>query len=115
MNLLYRTSCSSSTLTQLVHHPEGCLSHLPNAIKIRGRPDPPPENPERIDTLVKERMGILHSREFKINTKIVWNEMIPLVHMVDILRVHEYEYVKNIKALCTQASLLSDGTIALGK
>ena len=86
MNLLYRTSCSSSTLTQLVHHPEGCLSHLPNAIKIRGRPDPPPENPERIDTLVKERMGILHSREFKINTKITFIEPVGYFDMLELLK-----------------------------
>ena len=98
--------------TMLVYHPE-FLEHLPNARIVRGGPDLPPENPERIDTLVKEGMGVLHSREFRIGNKTQWDYDVPLADMADIVRVHDYRYVKKICEISQNAGLKEDGVMSL--
>ncbi|ETP54873.1 hypothetical protein F442_00501 [Phytophthora nicotianae P10297] len=73
--------------------------HLPMAYHRRGGPDPPPENPERIDTLVDPVFGILRSREFQ-RPNVKWDHEIERADIADILRVHEYHYVDRIRQKC---------------
>ncbi|KAF4317164.1 hypothetical protein BBO99_00002634 [Phytophthora kernoviae] len=61
---------------------------------------PPPENPERIDTLVDPVFGILRSREFK-RPNVQWDHEIERADIADILRVHEYHYVDRVRQNCT--------------
>ncbi|CEG45202.1 histone deacetylase [Plasmopara halstedii] len=84
--------------TQFFFHPEA-WKHLPMAYHRRGGPDLPPENPERINTLVDPVFGILRSREFK-RKDVKWEEDIERADIADILRVHEYNYVDLLRQNC---------------
>ncbi|KAG7389288.1 hypothetical protein PHYBOEH_007540 [Phytophthora boehmeriae] len=95
--------CSQSVAqkdqTRFFFHPE-VWRHLPMAYHRRGGPEPPPENPERIDTLVDPVFGILRSREFK-QPNVQWDYEIERADIADILRVHEYHYVDQVRQNCT--------------
>ncbi|KAG1689181.1 hypothetical protein DVH05_002744 [Phytophthora capsici] len=85
--------------TRFFFHPE-VWRHLPMAYHRRGGPDPPPENPERIDTLVDPVFGILRSREFQ-RPNVKWDHDIERADIADILRVHEFHYVDRIRKNCS--------------
>ncbi|TDH69719.1 hypothetical protein CCR75_008342 [Bremia lactucae] len=84
--------------TRLYFHPE-VYRHLPMAYHYRGGPDPPPENPERIDTLVDPVFGVLRSREFQ-RPNVKWHDKIERADLADILRVHEFHYVDRLRRTC---------------
>ncbi|UIZ28570.1 hypothetical protein KXD40_009383 [Peronospora effusa] len=84
--------------TRFFFHPE-VWKHLPMAYHRRGGTDPPPENPERIDTLVDPVFGILRSREFQ-QTNVKWDHDIERADIADILRVHEFHYVNRVRQNC---------------
>ncbi|KAE9329314.1 hypothetical protein PF008_g15969 [Phytophthora fragariae] len=84
--------------TRFFFHPE-VWRHLPMAYHRRGGPDPPPENPERIDTLVDPVFGILRSREFQ-RQNVKWDHEIERADIADILRVHEFHYVNRLRQKC---------------
>ncbi|GMF49315.1 unnamed protein product [Phytophthora fragariaefolia] len=84
--------------TRFFFHPE-VWRHLPMAYHRRGGPDPPPENPERIDTLVDPVFGILRSREFQ-RPNVKWDHDIERADIADILRVHEFHYVDRLRQKC---------------
>ncbi|DAZ94873.1 TPA: hypothetical protein N0F65_008175 [Lagenidium giganteum] len=86
------------TKSCFLYHPDA-LRHLPMAYHRRGGTEPPPENPERIDTLVDPIIGILRSREFQ-KEHIEWDHEIDRADIADILRVHEYHYVDKIRRYC---------------
>ncbi|TMW59041.1 hypothetical protein Poli38472_007186 [Pythium oligandrum] len=88
----------SPVQTHFFFHPDS-LRHLPMAYHRRGGPEPPPENPERVDTLVDPLFGILRSREFK-QKHITWDHDIEKADIADVLRVHEYHYVQKIRRGC---------------
>lgn len=89
-----------TTTTKFFFHPE-YLRHLPMAYHRRGGAESPPENPERIDTLVDPVFGILRSREF-VKDHVVWDYEIEPADIGDVLRVHEYHYVDKIRRSCEQ-------------
>jgi acetoin utilization deacetylase AcuC-like enzyme/ankyrin repeat protein len=84
--------------TRFFFHPE-VWRHLPMAYHHRGGPDPPPENPERIDTLVDPVFGILRSREFQ-RPNVKWDHDIARADIADVLRVHEFHYVDRLRRNC---------------
>ncbi|OWZ21485.1 Histone deacetylase [Phytophthora megakarya] len=84
--------------TRFFFHPE-VWKHLPMSYHRRGGPDPPPENPERIDTLVDPVFGILKSREFQ-RPNVEWDYDIERADIADILLVHEFHYVDRIRQKC---------------
>lgn len=89
--------------TRFFFHPDS-LRHMPMAYHRRGGNEPPPENLERIDTLVDPTIGILRSKEFQ-RDHLTWDYEIPRADIADVLRVHEYHYVDTIRREC--ASLAS--------
>ncbi|KAG6616510.1 Histone deacetylase [Phytophthora cinnamomi] len=98
--------------TRFFFHPE-VWRHLPMAYHRRGGPDPPPENPERIDTLVDPVFGILRSREFQ-RPNVKWDHEIERADIADILRVHEFHYVDRLRQKCSPlaASVLGKMAVA---
>lgn len=86
--------------TKFFFHPES-LRHLPMAYHRRGGPEPPPENPERVDTLVDPLFGILRSKEF-VKDHVSWDYDIAHADIADVLRVHEFHYVDKIRKHCEQ-------------
>ncbi|KAI9919791.1 hypothetical protein PsorP6_017387 [Peronosclerospora sorghi] len=85
--------------TRFFFHPE-VWRHLPMIYHRRGGPDPPPENFERIDTLVDPVFGILRSREFQ-RPQVRWDYEIKHADIADILRVHEFHYVDRVRRKCS--------------
>jgi acetoin utilization deacetylase AcuC-like enzyme/ankyrin repeat protein len=90
------------TTTRFYYHSD-FLQHLPMASYRRGsQTEPPPENPERINTLVDPLYGILYTKEFQ-KAHISWKTSnIPPADIADILRVHEYHYVNKMRTNCQQ-------------
>ncbi|GLD94846.1 hypothetical protein PINS_up003471 [Pythium insidiosum] len=99
----------SAPSTRFFYHREA-LQHLPLAFHRRGGTEPPPENPERIATLVDPSFGVLRAREFR---NIAWDYDIPRADIADILRVHEYHYVQRLRRAC--AGLSSAGKTPTSK
>ena len=77
--------------------PDECFMHHTCPPISRTSNDPPPENVERLQTLLHPARGILRSGEFG-NVDIV-SEVRPAT-MADVLRVHEYPYVRKIQRIC---------------
>ena len=77
--------------------PDECfLHHTCPPISRLGR-DPPPENVNRLQVLLDKKRGILRSAEFS-SVEVV-SEVRPAT-MADVLRVHEYPYVRKIQRIC---------------
>uniref|UniRef100_M4BW86 Histone deacetylase domain-containing protein n=1 Tax=Hyaloperonospora arabidopsidis (strain Emoy2) TaxID=559515 RepID=M4BW86_HYAAE len=103
---------AAKAATRFYFHPE-VWRHLPMAYHRRGEPDLPPENPERIDTLVDPVFGILRSREFQ-RSNVKWDHEIERADIADILRVHEYHYVDRVRQKCASLAapvVAKDGVV----
>lgn len=93
-------TADSTHQTRFLFHDEA-FRHLPMARHRRGGPELPAENPERVATLIDERYGILHSREFKAE-HIVWDSAVERADIADVLRVHEFNYVDKLRQRCAE-------------
>ncbi len=80
-----------------VYHHKICVRHHSCPPILRLGPNPPPENVNRLHTLLDEKKGVLRSPEFDA---LQWDENAPLAAMADVLRVHEYSYVSHIQSIC---------------
>lgn len=77
---------------------DACFSHLPlpsdldraglKRFKLLYRF---PENPSRLHCLTPAKSGILRTRTF---SRISWEEDSPAASLADILRVHDWSYIK---------------------
>ncbi|KAI9982316.1 hypothetical protein PInf_008231 [Phytophthora infestans] len=103
----HKEDVASKDQTRFLFHPE-VWRHLPMSYHRRGGPDPPPENPERMNTLVDPVFGILRSREFQ-RPNVKWDHDIERADIAEILRVHEYHYVDRVRHKCASlaASVMS--------
>ena len=83
--------------TLLVTHAD-CLQHhtAPFPIQRHGE-DPPPENVWRLKTLVDSKFGVLRRAAFK---SCSWLTDAAAANMAQILRVHEYSYVRRLLRVC---------------
>jgi len=88
---------SSLPSTLLVTHAD-CLQHhtAPFPIQRHGE-DPPPENVWRLKTLVDSKFGVLRRAAFK---SCSWLTDAAAANMSQILRVHEYSYVRKLLRVC---------------
>lgn len=103
------TMLNSSTV--FLHH-DDCFQHLPTAYYRRGEQEPPPECPERLETLLNSTYGILRSKEF-LEHHVVHDTNIPHADIADILRVHEYHYVNKIQQCCQRLKDDASSTASL--
>ena len=94
---------SLSSPKTLVMVPPECLEHhtCPWPI-LRGKVEAPPENVDRLTVLVEPGVGSLRTKEFK--GKIRWDERSRRAPLSDILRVHDWAYVRKIQKLCDTIS-----------
>lgn len=79
--------------------PDACFLHHSCPPITRGGEDPPPENVNRLHVLLNPANGTLRGKEFK-NVEYV-SEVAPAA-WVDILRCHEYSYLKKVQKACEQ-------------
>ncbi|EFJ43924.1 hypothetical protein VOLCADRAFT_118904 [Volvox carteri f. nagariensis] len=79
--------------------PAECLLHrtAPEPIE-RSDAEPPPENVNRLHVLTQPATGILHNLEF---SDLEWRTSgIPQAAMVDVLRCHDWSYVRRVIQAC---------------
>lgn len=92
-----QTPPSTSTPRTAIVSSEVCFEHHtcpPSELES----NPPPENVHRLQVLIDPDDGILHSSQ--INHHLQWNLNCTKAEISDVLRVHEWSYVKKVKALC---------------
>jgi hypothetical protein len=81
--------------TLLLAPPE-CLAHYTSPQPVpRGGPEPPPENTQRLRVLTEVGIGSLRAAEFE--GRIEWGGRVEPAALTDILRVHEWNYIRNLK------------------
>ena len=98
------TKLASKTL--LVTHPV-CMDHHTCTPIKRGGALPPPENVIRLKVLCDKHIGALRSRKFAAGTE--WCEEAPRAAIGDVLRVHDYTYLKGVEAACE--SVAGEGAV----
>eukprot|EP00879_Flechtneria_rotunda_P013392 GHRR01013982.1.p1 GENE.GHRR01013982.1~~GHRR01013982.1.p1 ORF type:complete len:768 (+),score=320.97 GHRR01013982.1:988-3291(+) len=72
---------------------------------------PPPENVERIRVLTAPGRGILHSRNF--DGRLSWELSVDPAPIADILRVHDWNYVRGLQLACQAIPDRPDATAHL--
>lgn len=95
---LKRTKANNKRTLLLSH--KLCSEHHtcpPALLKNRAYSELPNENVNRLTVLLHEKLGVL--RSYRINRFLEWKEPNP-AEIVDILRVHEYQYVQKLKSFC---------------
>jgi acetoin utilization deacetylase AcuC-like enzyme/ankyrin repeat protein len=82
--------------TLIISH-EVCSKHytcLPALTSRRGMQDVPPENVNRLKVLLDEDLGVL--RTSRLEARVDWSEA-TRANIADVLRVHEYAYIKKLQ------------------
>ncbi len=92
----HHASNNRSKKTAFLFHPDA-LEHLPHAGHVRGGLDPPPENFERMKTLVTPGLGVLTTQEFQ-QDHIEWEFNIPMagelcLHLSIYIYIYIYTYI----------------------
>uniref|UniRef100_A0A6S8IVI8 Histone deacetylase domain-containing protein n=1 Tax=Dunaliella tertiolecta TaxID=3047 RepID=A0A6S8IVI8_DUNTE len=85
----------------LIIAPEECHMHYtaPDPIVRGAASNPPPENVGRLHVLTRPDQGILHAREF---AHASWETKgVASVAISDVLRCHEWSYVRGLLATCS--------------
>lgn len=85
--------------TLVSSHPV-CLEHYTCEHPYTRTMEVPNENRDRLSALLDEDYGLLKAREF--DGKVKYFENPPRANFGDILRVHEYPYVRKIQRVCTR-------------
>ena len=68
-----------------------------------------PENAERLMVLIDNEKGVLtQATELVSNKGYEVQEVVEPAKMADILRVHEFRYIKNVMAKCAELDELQD-------
>ena len=70
-------------------------------------PSAPPENVKRLHVIIDERQGCLRGSD--LASRVQFIENCKPASMGDVLRVHEWGYVRRLQATCEQVQRLSDG------
>ncbi|KAK9813955.1 hypothetical protein WJX73_006715 [Symbiochloris irregularis] len=91
--------------------PDDCHNHLTCRDPITRRDSPPPpENVRRLWSLTRPGLGTLRSDEFE---DVEWETECRPVAMGDVLRVHEWTYIRNLQQVCSSLPDSRDGIGAL--
>jgi acetoin utilization deacetylase AcuC-like enzyme/ankyrin repeat protein len=93
-----RTAGHHKTKHTLILAPPECLNHHTAPWPIIRGESPPPENVNRLTVLIKPGQGILRTCDFE--DALRWDERPRRAPMGDILRVHNWAYVRKIQAVC---------------
>jgi hypothetical protein len=88
-----------SLKTAVLTHPL-CRKHPTCAPSVAGSPEGPPENTHRLRVVVDERSGVLRSGDLSDN--LHWVEKCAPAAITDVLRVHEWSYVRYLQNTCAK-------------
>lgn len=89
----------SAAITAVLSH-DLCREHFTCAPSDTESPSAPPENIKRLHVLLDEKQGVLRSSDLAPHLHFVGN--CRKASMGDVLRVHEWSYVRRLQATCEQ-------------
>jgi acetoin utilization deacetylase AcuC-like enzyme len=89
---------SPGTASTVIVKNQWCSEHYTCPPSETENPSAPPENIKRLSVLIDDSNGILRSSD--INSNLQWVEEAKSATMSDILRVHEWSYIRQIQAKC---------------
>eukprot|EP01036_Dinobryon_divergens_P054023 gene54023-72199_t len=94
------TTSSTTSTTAIITHPL-CLEHhtCPPSVINTTPMRAPPENLHRLRVLIDEKNGVLQSQPMK--PLLQWYNTSSKATLSDVLRVHEWSYVRMLQAKCT--------------
>lgn len=84
--------------TAVITHPL-CRQHATCAPSEAGSSSSPPENTKRLTVLIDEAAGVLRSAD--LAPHLAWVEECKPAAISDVLRVHEWTYVRKLQHLCS--------------
>ncbi|KAK2080039.1 hypothetical protein QBZ16_002435 [Prototheca wickerhamii] len=94
---------SATTAQTLIVAPPECWAHHSAPWpRSRAAPEPPPENVGRLAALADPLLGALRGREAGA---VAWDERPRRVALGDLLRVHDWSYVRRIQRVCEDLPL----------
>ena len=96
MHKLHPSNLLSTPTTVITH--KYCRQHYTCPPSETG--DVPPENAKRLHVLVDQQDGVLKGSD--LESRLVWNEDCRMASMSDVLRVHEWSYIRRIQGHCEQ-------------
>ncbi|WIA10571.1 hypothetical protein OEZ85_010758 [Tetradesmus obliquus] len=85
-------------LPTLIVAPHECELHRTCPDPLPRGCHPPPENVDRIRVLSQEGSGILRSRG--LQQRLEWELSVPPAPIADVLRVHDWNYVRGLQLAC---------------
>lgn len=94
---------SQQAQTLILAPPECWAHHSAPWPRSRSLPEPPPENVGRLAVLAHPLLGSLRGQEAG---NVVWDEGPRRVMLSDLLRVHDWNYVRRIQRLCEDLPLV---------
>jgi acetoin utilization deacetylase AcuC-like enzyme len=97
---------SDKPTTAILSHPL-CRMHYTCPPSETEAPSAPPENIKRLHVIIDERNGCLRGSDLAPRVQFIEN--CHPASMGDVLRVHEWGYVRRLQATCEQVQRLSDG------
>ena len=91
----------SPSSTTLIIAPDACAAHrtAPNPI-TRAGPDPPPENVHRLTVISHPSLGLLRCPTDLFGSRLAWREAARPATAGDVMRVHDWAYVRGLQAAC---------------
>jgi ankyrin repeat protein len=96
----FAPAMTPSNAAALVLAPPECMAHHTAPAPLRrGGSEPPPENINRLAVLTSPSLGILRSVEFAPGL-LRWDEDSKRAALGDILRVHDWPYVRRVISAC---------------
>ena len=96
--------------TAIISHPI-CRRHYTCEPSMTENPSAPPENVKRLKVIIDETSGALHGRD--LASSLQWVTCRPAA-MADVLRVHEWPYVRRIQAFCETIAPDAEGDGGIG-
>jgi acetoin utilization deacetylase AcuC-like enzyme len=86
----------------LVIAPDLCATHHRTAPEplARSGPEPPPENVRRLKVTVGRTAGLLRARTGLLAARLAWREDAAPAGAADVLRVHDWPYIRSLQAAC---------------
>lgn len=97
------SSTSGATTTAIVANPL-CSRHYTCPPSQVETPSAPPENTKRLHVLIDEHAGVLRATD--LSAHLQWVSNARSAALVDVLRVHEWSYVRKVQEHC--AGIASD-------
>ena len=103
---------SSNTKTTAIISHKLCLKHSTCApSKLECLNNAPPENSKRLSVLMDEKSGVLRGNDLHHNVEYLQSKKAAIS---DVLRVHDWSYVKRIQQVCSQVSPNDEASNGIG-